>query len=377
MNVCHIITKLELGGAQLTTFNILSRFPRNEYKGSLITSSIGMLKYDFLKLKDVNCYFLPFLHRPINPILDIMAFIHIYFILKRNKFSIVHTHSSKAGIMGRWAARLAGVPVIIHTVHGWSFNEYQHPVRKRLFMFFEKVTARITSRIICVSQTDLKIGLKCNIAEADKFELIKYGISIPEFRRPLADPLKKKRDLGIQNDDFVVGMISCLKPQKSPLDYVKAMARIYEKNPLVNFLLVGDGVLRHECENLIKDMAMKERFIFVGWRRDISEILDIMDVAVLTSKWEGMPISVIEALCKGCPVVATGVGGTPELIKNRVNGYITQPGAYEETAAKVLEIIKDTDTLKAMKRQAASSIDGSFCVNEMVKRTQNLYQGLS
>lgn len=376
MNVCHVITKLELGGAQLSTLNILSKLPKSKYGISLITSSNGLLKPDVCALKDVTCHFLPFLRRPINPIFDLLAFVHVYFILRRNKFSVVHTHSSKAGIIGRWAARLARVPVIVHTVHGWSFNEYQWPIKKKLFIFLERATARITSKIICVSQKDREIGLKYNIAQEDKFELIKYGIPIAEFRRPLADPLKKKRDLGILNDNAVVGMISCLKPQKSPLDYVKAMTKIYKENPLVNFLLVGDGVLRRDCERFIEDTTMKERFIFTGWRRDISEILGVMDVAVLTSKWEGMPISVIEALCKGCPVVATGVGGTPELIKNRINGYITQPGAHEETAAKVWEVIKDADTLKAMKKRAASSIDDSFCVNAMVEKTQNLYQGL-
>ncbi|MBN1870539.1 MAG: glycosyltransferase family 4 protein [Candidatus Omnitrophica bacterium] len=374
MNLCHIITKLELGGAQLSTLHILSRLPKDKYTISLITSSKGMLKPDFRALSHVQCHFLPLLHRPINPLFDLAVFLQIYFILRKDKYSIVHTHSSKAGVIGRWAARLARVPVIMHTVHGWSFNDYQRPLRRKLFIFLERMTAKFTSNIICVSQKDIDTGLKYKIAPEHKFEFIPYGIPIPKFRRSPAGIPEKKRGLGILNDDPVIGMISCLKPQKSPLDFVQASLKIYEQHPRVNFLLVGDGVLRGKCKKLLNGSPLNGRFIFTGWRRDVSEILDVMDVAVLTSKWEGMPISVMEALCKGCPVVATGVGGTPELIKNRVNGFLTQPGSHEEVAAKTLEILSDTNLFHQMKAQAASSIDETFCVDRMTEKTADLYK---
>lgn len=377
MNVCHIITKLELGGAQLSTFHILSRLPKDQHKVSLITSSHGILKGDFRSLKGVKCHFLPFLHRPINPLFDLIAFFQIYFICRCERYSVVHTHSSKAGILGRWAAWLAGVPVIVHTVHGWSFNDFQKPLFRKLFIFLEKATARFTTKIICVSRKDIETSLKHEIAQEEKFEFIKYGIPLSRFRKSSGDMTAKRRALGISNDGPVVGMISCLKPQKSPLDYIKAAVRINQERPDLNFLLVGDGTLRRACQDFLAKSSLNGRFIFVGWRRDVSDILDVMDVAVLTSKWEGMPISLIEALSKGCPVVATGVGGTPELVKNRVTGYITRPGAYEEIAEKVLEIFEGTQTLSKMKREAARSIDDSFDVTKMVANVQNLYRRLT
>jgi len=300
----------------------------------------------------------------------------------------VHTHSSKAGIIGRWAAALYNLThclckvksvrcKVIHTVHGWSFNDYQPVPLKRFFILLERITARFTTKIICVSKKDLETGLKYKIAPEEKFALIKYGIPLKDFRKSLVDKLQKRKELGIHNSDPVVGMISCLKPQKAPLDYIKAAIKVYERMPHVNFLLVGDGVLRKRCEKFLSTASLNGRFIFAGWRRDVSEILSIVDVAVLTSKWEGMPISLIEALCKGCPVVATDIGGTSELIKEGVNGYITQAGSYEETAEKILKILNDPVRFNNMKKQAAFTIDESFDANRMTREIDELYRSLT
>ena len=382
MRVCHVITKPELGGAQLSTLNILSSLPRDKYDIFVITSSKGTLSPEFRDLKRAKSFLLPSLTRPINPILDILAFIHIYAIYSCNNFDIVHTHSSKAGMIGRWAAWLAGVPVIIHTVHGWPFYEGQSWALKGFYIFLERITAKLTTRIIGVSKKDIETGLKHKIAPKQKFVFIKYGIPLSKFRRltPSSCPLPKgekermRTQLGITNNDPIVGMISCLKPQKAPMDYIKACIKIYEKVPNVNFLLVGDGVLKARCKRALIATDLNGRFIFTGWRMDVSQILDILDVVVLTSRWEGMPISVIEALCKGCLVVATNVGGTPELVKDGITGYITRPGSYEEVAMKVLKILEDPNSFSKMKREASLSIDDSFDVNRMISEIDSLYK---
>ena len=374
MRVCHVITKPELGGAQLSTLNILSNFPKDRFTLSVITSKEGMLSKEFKDLKMTRSFFSPFLVRPINPISDILAFIHIYLIYRSNGYDLVHTHSSKAGIIGRWAARLARVPVIIHTVHGWSFNDYQPLPLKRFFILLERITARFTTKIICVSRNDIEIGVSNKIAAREKFTLIKYGIPFAEFKRSSKDPLQKKKELGINNSGRVVGMFACLKPQKSPQDYIKACIEIYKKMPDVNFLLIGDGALKAKCRKLLSATPLNGRFIFTGWRRDISDIMGILDVVVLTSKWEGMPISIIEALCKGCPVVATNAGGVSELVKDGTTGYIVKPGDYKEAAGKVYEILKNEDLLNRMKREASLSVDDSFSLDRMVEKIENLYR---
>ena len=376
MRVCHLITKPELGGAQVSTLSILSGLSKVKYDISCITSRRGILGHEFQNLKDINSIFSPFLGRPVNPLFDILAFIHIYNIYRRNKYQIVHTHSSKAGIIGRLAGRLAGVPVIVHTVHGWSFNEYQNLIIKHFFILLEKIAARYTSKIICVSKRDIQTAIKYKIAPENKFIFIKYGISVAEFRKSPDGKLQKRKRLGIANNDPVVGMISCLKPQKSPLDYIKAAIKIYEKIPNVNFLLVGDGILRQKCERFLSKSSLNGRFILTGWRRDIPDILDILDIMVLTSKWEGMPIAVIEALCKGCPVVATDVGGSRELIGDGITGYLTKPGAYDEVALRIEYILKNPGHLDRMKKAAFQSIDDSFREDRMIDEIETLYGSL-
>ena len=387
MRICHVITKPELGGAQLSTLNTLINLPKDKYETFLITSPNGMLRTEFRNLKRVRVFLSPFLIHPIFPIVDILALIHIYNIYKGRKISLVHTHSSKAGIIGRWAAFFYNITTygrrregkgcrIVHTVHGWSFNDFQPFILKRFFIFLERLTAKFTTKIICVSKKDIEIGIKYKVAPREKFIFIKYGISLSDFRKTCIDSLEKRKELGINNNDPVVGMISCLKPQKAPLDYIRASIEVYEKMSNINFLLIGDGVLKKRCEKALANSPLNGRFIFTGWIRDISEILDILDVVVLTSKWEGMTIAIIEALCKGCPVVATDVG-VKELVKDGITGYLAPVGSYQKIAEGVLRILSDPITLVKMKREASMAIDDSFGLDRMVNELENLYDRLN
>ena len=386
MRVCHVITKPELGGAQLSTLNILTNFPADKYDLSIITSPKGILAAEIRDIKGVKSHFISSLVRSINPIADIIAFISIYVVYSINKYAIVHTHSSKAGIIGRWAAfvynlthrcRVKGEGCrIVHTAHGWPFNDHQKPILKNFYIFLERLTAKVTAKIICVSEKDLEAGLRYRIAPRDKFVVIKYGIPLAEFRRLSGNGAEKRKELKIHNSDPIVGMIACLKSQKSPLDYVKACIEIYKETPNANFLLIGDGVLKKRCKEVLASTPLNGRFIFAGWRRDISEILDILDIAVLTSKWEGMPISIIEALCKGKPAVITNVGGARELVRDKVNGFLTRPGSYEDTAKKVLTLLKNKEQLKEMSKRASLSIDDSFDLKNMLDALDKLYRSL-
>jgi len=182
MRICHVITKPELGGAQLSTLNLISNLPEDRYQVSVITFPAGILKHEFKSIKNATAHFSPFLTRHVNPIVDILALIHICNIYMSKRFKIIHTHSSKAGIIGRWAAFFTKVPVILHTVHGWPFNDYQPLLVKRFYIFLEKLTAAFTAKIICVSKRDIDIGVRYNIAPREKFTLIKYGIPLNQFR---------------------------------------------------------------------------------------------------------------------------------------------------------------------------------------------------
>jgi len=377
--VVHIITKLELGGAQQNTLFTVANLERRKYEPVLISGTEGILVEDAKKLKDVKIYLVPELVRAIRPFKDVVSFLKIRRILKELKkpFSniIVHTHSSKAGILGRWAARVAGINLIIHSVHGFSFNGYQPSFLRAFYIFIERVTSHVTTRFILVSKANIEKGIAERIFSKEKAVLIRSGIDIREFHEVKGDRMKKKEELGADARCPLVAMIACFKAQKSPLDFVK-IARIVSDNiAAIRFLLVGDGVLRSEIEELIKKLGMDGKILLLGWRNDIPEILSCIDVLVLTSLWEGLPRVFPQAMASGVPVVATEVDGAPEAIKNGINGYLLPPKDINAMAEKVIYLIRHPEKAQEMGEKGKGLVE-EFDIWKMLAQQEELYASL-
>ena len=379
IKVVHIITKLELGGAQQNTLYTVSHLDKGKFIPILITGSEGLLVDDAKRL-GIEAHFLPSLVREINPVKDITALLDIRRLLLRIKRSsqspiIVHTHSSKTGIIGRWAAYLAGIPVIIHTYHGYGFNDYQSFLKRRLFVLLERLTARITTRFIAVSKNNIEKGINAGIFRSDDVELIRSGIDISEFSDVKVDKAKKKMELGIELDKPLIGMIACFKPQKAPLDFVKAAHLVCQKMSDVRFVVAGDGELRPPMEELINNLGLKDKIKLLGFRMDIPEIMKCLDVFVLTSLWEGLPKVIVQAIAAGIPIVATEVDGSSEVIKNGVNSFLVKPGDVEGIAEKVMNILQKPKDFKFEISDLKSILD-EFDINLMVKKQEKLYEAL-
>lgn len=377
--ICHIITLLELGGAQQNTLYCTRRHDREKYKVGLIAGSGGFLDTEARGLPDTDVFLLDSLRHPISPLRDIIALVRIAFLLKREGVSLVHTHSSKAGILGRWAAWLARVPVRIHTVHGWSFNDFHPPLKRRLFTLLERMTAPITQKLVTVSMADLRKGIDRKIASEDRYTVIHSGMNLEEFRQArCSDPASKKAELGLDASRPVVGMVACLKNQKAPLDFVEAAQKVSEKLPEVQFLLVGDGILRDRIERKILDDGLASRVKLPGWRRDVPEIMNAMDVVVLTSLWEGLPRVIPQAFCCGKPVVATAVDGSVEVVQDGKNGFLVPPGDVDAMANRIVTLVEDEDLRKTMSKEAAKTIDLESDFNQavMLKNLEELYEQL-
>src|SRR3989338_961872 len=248
INLLYVITKLELGGAQKQLLSLINHLDQDKFKPFLFTAKGGFLipeaqALNGLTLKKSRC-----LGRPINPLKDLLALIEIYWFIKRNNIEIVHTHSSKAGILGRFAARLAKAKIIIHTVHGWGFHNYQSKLAQIFFIWLERLSAYFTDKLIVVSDYDKQKGLTNHIGQECQYMLIHYGINYAEFNRSQQNT---KEELRINPKDLVVTNISCFKPQKSPLDFIKLASLVNQATPGIKFLLVGDGVLRKKIESSI------------------------------------------------------------------------------------------------------------------------------
>lgn len=379
IKVVHIITKLELGGAQQNTLYTVSRLNKNKFIPILITGSDGLLIDDAKRLS-IEAHFLPSLVREINPVKDIQALLDIRRLLLSIKSSsqspiIVHTHSSKAGIIGRWAAFFAGVPVVIHTYHGYGFNDYQSILKRGLFIFLERLTAKITTRFIAVSKNNIEKGINAGIFRSNDVELIRSGIDISEFMDVRIDKAKKKKELGVEPDKPLVGMIACFKPQKAPLDFIKAARHVHQKMPDVKFIVAGDGDLRPAMEDLINSLGLMDKIRLLGFRRDIPEIMKCLDVFVLTSLWEGLPRVIVQAFAAGIPVVATAVDGSSEVVKNGVNGFLVKPGDVEGIAEKIVHILQKPNGFKFQISDFKSILD-EFDIDLMVRQQERLYMGL-
>jgi len=375
IKLLYVITKLELGGAQKQLLSLISRLDKERYTPFLMTAADGFLLKDFLSIKGLRLIKVRFLERPINPVKDFLAFYQIYTFLKKNKIDIVHTHSLKAGILGRWAARFAQVKIIVHTVHGWSFNQYQNHFLRRFIVWLERLTALITDRLITVSWHDLSKGLANRIGNRDKYKLIRYGIDYEQFRK---EDRSLREQLGIGIDDLVVGMVSCFKPQKSPQDFVR-LALLVNKNQNSNgvkFILAGDGVLRNKIERSISQFNLGQQVILTGWQEDINRILQAIDIFVLTSLWEGLPISVLEAMAAALPVVATNTGGIMEIVHDGRTGFLIQPGDINQMSEKLNSLLKNDSLRKQFGQNARNSLNADFFLENMVKNTENFYQDL-
>ena len=379
-NVMHIITKLELGGAQQNTLDTVRYLDRNKYNLYLISGTEGILVEDAKKIKDAKVILMPELRHEISPFYDILCLFKLIKLFRKEKIDIVHTHSSKAGILGRFAGKLGCVPIIIHTIHGFSFNDFQNFIVKNFYILFEKIAAAFTDSLVAVTKKDIEKGLNAGVGIKDKYTVIRSGIDIGKFKNTKVDPIKKKEELNIKNTSWsIVGMIACFKPQKSPLDFIKAADIVIREFPETYFLLVGDGELKSDIEELVKKLNLSENIIFAGWRDDINEVIRIFDIFVLTSLWEGLPRSIIQAFAANIPVVATKVDGSSEIIEDGINGYLTTPGYYEETAEKIKTLLKDKELAKKIAKNGFDKLNNfadEFDYKGMVKNIDSLYTKL-
>ncbi len=280
INILYVITKLELGGAQKQLLSLITCLDKEKFNIFLFTSRNGLLELEARSIVGLTLRQSRFLKRSIDPVNDILALIDLFIFITRHHIDIVHTHSSKAGILGRLAAKLARVKIVIHSIHGWSFNNYQSFLVKNIFVWLERFAAEFTHKIIAVSNYDRQKGLDNRIGSEDKYTLIRYGINYNDFA---VDGKEIRKELGINESDLVTAMIACFKPQKSPQDFIKLALAVKKIIPESKFILVGDGALRKKIERLIFAFDLEKHVVLTGWRRDIPRILSAIDVFALTS----------------------------------------------------------------------------------------------
>ncbi|MBP9021472.1 MAG: glycosyltransferase family 4 protein [Syntrophobacterales bacterium] len=384
IKVIHVVTRFDKGGSAENTFLTVMGLDKQKYdvllvKGMSVESAMGEEERKAVghslsraERAGVRISTVPDLVRDVRPVKDWRAFWALLNIFRRERPHIVHTHTSKAGFLGRWAARLSKVPLIVHTPHGHVFWGYFNRPTSLFYALLERWTARITDRIVVLTEQEKKDHLSFCIAPEDKFEVVHSGVGLDNFRRVRRDPAQAKEDLGIPSRAAVIGTVGRLTPIKGHRFLIEAARGVLAEHPDTVFILVGDGESAEALRSLATRLGVSGNIRFLGWRPDVAEIISAVDIFVFPSLNEGMGRAVVEAMALGKPVVASRVGGIVDIVRDGENGLLVPPADSDELAAAIKSLLSDPAERERLgqegKRQALL-----YDAERMVRRIEVLY----
>jgi glycosyltransferase involved in cell wall biosynthesis len=290
----------------------------------------------------------------------------------------VHTHTSKAGILGRFAAYLAKVPIIIYTTHGHIFRDayYLGAFKVKIYTLLERIAAIVTDKIIVLSENEKQDHIKFKVAKPDRLEIIHSGLALDKFINTQIDILQKKKELNLPFNSLIVGTVGLLGPRKGQRYLIEAAPLVLETIKDALFLIVGDGEFKTELEDLTKTLRVEKSVVFTGWRQDIPEILGILDLFVFASIREGLGLALVEAMVMKRPVVATNVGGIPEVVKDNITGLLIAPCDHKALAGAIIKMLTDRERAKHMGELARDYVYYKFSQELMLEKINHLYEAL-
>lgn len=376
--VVRIIARLNIGGPAIHV--ILLSEGLKEYETVLVKGMEADSEGDMMDLaheRGVKPVIVDRLGRDLNVVRDLSTLWHLYRLLRKERPDIVHTHTAKAGTLGRIAARLAGVPVVIHTFHGHVLSGYFSPMKTRFFTLIERWLARWSDVIINVSEKCREDLLSVGIGNDKKMITIPLGLELDRFQQQVPALAGRFRErLGIPEDVPVVSHVARMVPIKRHDVFLRAIRRVWDQFPEARFVLVGDGEMRPQLERLAEELDLDDRLVWAGFVREQELIYADTDLLVLTSDNEGLPVAVIEALASGRPVISTRVGGVPELIDEGETGYIVPPGNPEALADALVDALSDMDRLRRMGQKGQQKTLEKYNSHRLVHDIDRLYQSL-
>lgn len=381
-DLLHIITKLELGGAQLATLYEIehSRFATGERY--LAFGPGGLLDRRAQELGDVRCFAIEALGRHVDPTADGRAMLAIAALVRRLKHQrpsgrlLVHTHSSKAGVVGRIGAWLGGADCVVHSVHGFGHSHHGHGPVRRILLTAERLAGRFADGFTADSLANVREGERDRLFFGKPVRVVRCGVELARFA---PDPVERERTrarLDISPDALVVMTLACLKPQKDPLSWARVASHVLRAEPRAVFLLAGDGELRTDVERVLDREGLRGRARLLGWRDDAAALLHASDLFLLTSRWEGLPQAIVQAMAAGVPVVATDVDGNREAVLHGDNGLLFAPGAVDDLAGGVLSLLGDPERRRRMGARGLASAR-PFSADEMVRDLDDFYRELT
>lgn len=375
IRVAHVITRLCQGGAQENTFHTMRLANRDRYEVDLISGPTrgpeGSIE-PMVRAAGIEILREPFLTRNPAPVRDFITLRRLTRRFREGRYDIVHTHTSKAGLLGRLAAERAGIPAVVHTPHGNVFHGYFNPYLTRFFVWMERHGARRTDRIIELTAGGIEEHLAEDIGRREQYRVIFSGIDIAPYEDAIAQRQETRRTLGVGDEDLLVGGVGRLEPVKGFAYFIEAAHRIAERSDRVRFVLAGQGSL--DAELRCAATPLGERFMFTGPRNDVPALMAAMDVLAVPSLNEGMGRVLLEAGAAGTPVVASRAGGIPDIVDDGETGLLAPPRDAAALAEAILELIAAPERRLWMGATARAKIVPQYSLENMVRQIEAVYE---
>jgi glycosyltransferase involved in cell wall biosynthesis len=378
VRVLRVFSRLNIGGPSLHVILLASDLRALGYETRLVVGKESPREGNMLALaaeRNVVCESMAGLGREIAPLADLRALAGLVRLMRAWRPEIVHTHTAKAGMLGRVAARVAGVPTVVHTFHGHVLRGYFSPAKTAFFRWLEARLATRTDALVAVSQAVKQDLVDLGIAPAEHIRVVPLGLEL----RHLASELPRgalRRDAAVPEQAPLVGMVGRLVPIKDVPTFLDAARLVLQQREDARFALVGDGEERPALERHAERIGLDGRLTFFGWKRDLAPVYGDLDVVVNASRNEGTPVALIEAMAAGKPVVATRVGGTPDLLGQGERGRLVPPADPQQLAAAILEALTRSDEVRARATRAREHVLSRHSSDRLVRDVDALYREL-
>jgi len=350
-------------------FSFLSRRGYGVTLACTATEFIGELEAAGAKVDNVP------IARSVNPVRDFVSLLSLFSYIKKSRYDVVHTHTTKAGFIGRLAARLAGAPLVIHTIHDPPHNSAKNPLLKKLYILMEQIASTWAHHIVTVSYANYEEIGKRRIAPLEKVTVIREGIELSNYDIKV-DRDAKRKELSVPGDAKVVGMVARLEAAKGHTYLIDAMPEILKAVPESFFVLVGRGHLREQLEARVREFGVQDRVVFTGFREDMLEIMNIFDLFVLPSLWEGLGIVLLEAMAFRLPIVASRTGGITDVVVDGETGLLVPPRDSDSLAQAITALLKDGGRARKMGEEGFIRVSKEFRDSVANEKMMELYEKL-
>ncbi len=372
MKVLQVLGDSAFGGGSYQVLALCKHLKENGFDVSLLSTHEFTIKR--FRDEGIDVISPAFIDATVSPLNDFKAVRILTRFLQENKFDIVHTHTSKAGFLGRLSANNADVPLIIHTVHGYAFDDGYGFPKKQLFKYLEKKAGKWSDLLITISSELFKVT-KEDIVGVDKnVELIENGVDWQKFKMAAQSRDKVRRELGIDQKLLLVGMISRLSHPKIPQDLIRAASNLKKQQINAKYLIVGNGPLESDIDKLIKELELEDDFIRLGFREDIPELLSAIDVFVLPTLWEGRSMSILEAMAARKAIITTDIPANRELLENKKEAFLVPVRNVEALTAAIFTLANNPELLAEMGEIVKKKVLKYYTLDDSLRKTLEAYK---